>query len=43
MSTISSFKSIESKRDVSKGKNCMKNVCESLREHETGIINLRKN
>ena len=33
MSTISSFKSIESKHDVGRGKDCMKNFCESLRAH----------
>ena len=33
MSTISSFQSIENKRDIYKGKNYMKNFCESLREH----------
>ena len=32
MSTISSFKNIENKHDVYKGKNCMKNLCEYLRE-----------
>ena len=30
MSTISSFQSIENKRDIYKGKNYMKNFCESL-------------
>ena len=33
MSTISSVQSIENKRDIYKGKNYMKNFCESLREH----------
>ena len=33
MSTISSLQSIENKRDIYKGKNYMKNFCESLREH----------
>ena len=33
MSTISSFKSIENKHDVCRGKDCMKKFCESLREH----------
>ena len=32
MSTISSFKSIENKHDVYKGKDCMKKFCESLKE-----------
>ena len=41
MSTIS-IKSIENKHDVYRAKNCMKNVCESLREHVMKIINLKK-
>ena len=40
MSTISSFKNIENKHDVYRGKNCMKKFCESLREHAMKIINL---
>ena len=32
-SSISSFKTIENKDDVYRGKNCIKNFCESLREH----------
>ena len=40
MSTISSFKNIENKHDVYRGKNCMKMFCESLREHAVKIINL---
>ena len=32
MSTISSFKNIENIHDVYKGKNCMKNLCEYLRD-----------
>ena len=40
MSTISSFKNIENKHDVYRGKNCMKKFCESLREHAVNIINL---
>ena len=39
MSTISSFKSIESKHDVYRGKDSMKKFCESLREHTMEIIN----
>ena len=42
MSTISSFKSIENKHDVSKGKDCMKRFCETLREHTMEIINFKK-
>ena len=41
MSTTSSFKSIESKHDVYRGKDCMKNFCESLREHAMKIINFQ--
>ena len=43
MSTISSFKSIENKHDVYRGKDCMKKFCESLREHAMKIINFLKN
>ena len=32
MSTISSFRGIENKHDVSRGKDCMKKFCEFLRE-----------
>ena len=42
MSTISSFKSIENKHDVYRGKNCMKTFCKSLREHAMEIITLKK-
>ena len=42
MSTTSSFKSIESKHDVYRGKDCMKNFCESLREHAMKIINFKR-
>ena len=41
MSTTSSFKSIESKHDVYRGKDCMKNFCESLREHAMKITNFK--
>ena len=41
-SIISSFKSIENKDDVYRGKDCMKRFCESLREHARKIINLKK-
>ena len=43
MSTISSFRSIQSNHDVYRGKNCMKKFCESLREHAMNneIINKR--
>ena len=42
MSTISSFKSIEIKHDVYRGKDCMKKFCESLREHVMKIIDFKK-
>ena len=42
MSTISSFKNIEKKHDVYRGKDCMKKFCESLREHAMKIINFFK-
>ena len=43
MSEILTFKTIENKHDVYGGKNCMKNFCESSREHTMEIINFRKN
>ena len=42
MSTISSFRSIEKKRDVYRGKNSMKNFCGSLREHAVKTVNFKK-
>ena len=42
MSTISSFRSKENKRDVYRGKDCTKKFCESLRKHATKIINSKK-
>ena len=42
MSTISSFKSIKSKHDVHRGRDCMKKFCKSLREHAMKIINFKK-
>ena len=42
MSTIPPFKSIESKHDVYRCKDCMKKFCESLREHAMKIINFKK-
>ena len=38
VSTISSFRSIESKHDVYRGQDCMKKFCESLRQHTIKII-----
>ena len=42
MSTISSFKGIENKHDVYRGKDCMKKFFESLREHAINIINFKR-
>ena len=42
MSTISSFRSIENKHDVCRGKDCMKKFCEFLEEHAMKIINFTK-
>ena len=42
MTTISSFKNVEHKHDVYKGKDCMKKFCESLREYAIKIINFKK-
>ena len=42
MSAISSFRSIENKHDVYRGKNCMKKFCESIREHAMKINNFKK-
>ena len=42
MSTMSSFRSIENKHDVCKGKDCMKKFCEFLREHTMEIIKKKK-
>ena len=42
MSTISTFRSIEDKHDVYRGKDCMKSVCEFLRDHAMQIIDFKK-
>ena len=42
MPTISSFRSIENKHDVYRGKDCTKTFCEYLREHAMKIINFKK-
>ena len=42
MSTISSFRRIENKHDVYRGKDCMKKFCEFLREHVMKINNFKK-
>ena len=40
--TISSFNSTENSHDVYRDKNCRKNFCETLRQHEMNIINFKK-
>ena len=42
MFTISSFRSIENKYDVYRGKDCMKRFCKSLREHAIKTTNFKK-
>ena len=42
MSTIFSFRSMENKHDVYRGKDCIKKFCESLREHAMKTINFKK-
>ena len=42
MSIITSFKSIENKHGVYRGKDCMKKFCELLREQIIEIINFKK-
>ena len=42
MSTILSFRNIENKHDVYKGKDCIKRFCEFLWEHATKIITFKK-
>ena len=42
MSTISSFKNIEDKHNVYRGKDCMKKFCESFREHAIKIVIFKK-
>ena len=42
LSTVYSFRSIENKHDVHRGKNCTKKFCEFLRVHAMEIINFKK-
>ena len=42
MSTISSFKYIEYKCDVYRGKDCMEEICEFLTERAMKIISFKK-
>ena len=43
MSITSSFRSIENKHDIYRGKDCMKKFCESLREHAMKIKKRARN
>ena len=40
MPTISSFRSIENKHDIYRGKDCLKRFCEFLGEHATKIMKI---
>ena len=42
MSTISSFRSIENKHDVYRGKDCQKKFCEFLREQRNNFRKKKK-
>ena len=42
MPTASSFKSIENKHRVYRGKDCMKKFCKSLRQHVVKTINFKR-
>ena len=42
MSTTWGFKCIKNKHTLYSGKDCMKKFCESLEEHATRIIGLKK-
>ena len=42
MFTISSFKSIENKHDVYRGKDYMKKFCKSLKYHAMNMINFKR-
>ena len=42
MFTILSFRSIENKHDVYRGKDCMEKFCEYLRENSMKTINFKK-
>ena len=42
MSAMSSFRRIENKHDVYRGKDCMKNFCKSLRENAMKIVKFKK-
>ena len=42
MSTIWAFDHIEGKHTLHRGKNCMKKICESLREQAKNVIDIEK-
>ena len=42
MSAISSFKSMENKHDLYRHEDCMKQFCESIREHAIKAIRFKK-
>ena len=42
MPAISSFRNIENKHDLYRGKDCMKKFAESLKDHTMKIINFKK-
>ena len=42
MSAISSFRSIENKHDIYRGKDCIETFCEFLRQHAMKMINFKK-
>ena len=42
MATMSPIKSLENKHKVYRGKNCLKNPCQSLKEQTIKIINSKK-
>ena len=42
MSTIWAFDNIENKRSLYRGEDCMKNFCESLKEHTKNITDFEK-
>ena len=42
MLSISSFRSMNNKHDLYKGKDCIKKCCESCRQYVMNLINLKK-
>ena len=43
ISTIWTFDNIENKHRVSRGKDCIKTFCSSLKEHDTNVNNFEEN